>query len=213
MSDTTPGVEAFSLVTGLRRTSVRQRQRVGQAGGVASASAALALRAEARLAAGLAALEHGRPDDALQALRDAHALAPEDMKIQSWLGLAIAESGGGGLSEARALCERAVRREFYNPDFGLNLAKVHLHHGLRSAALRYLRRGQMIDPNHPAIAEVLGALGRRRRPVLPFLSRGHGVNRVLGKVRNRLCPTRSRGKGVLSSSEAVSTVDTSQANL
>jgi len=101
-----------------------------------SSSAALDPRAAATLANGREALEQGRPSQALEALRAAHGFVPEDLTIQSWLGRA----GAGGFSEASLLCERALQRDFFRADHGLNLAKVHLRCGLRAVALRYLRR-------------------------------------------------------------------------
>lgn len=136
------------------------------------------------------ALEHGRgrleasePAAALPALRRAHELAPDHAQIRSWLGLAIALAERD-FEQARTLCESAARQEFFNPDLYLNLARVYLSVGRRPEALRYLRRGQMIDPGHAAIREAIVELGLRRVPVLPFLPRRHLVNRMLGGVRS-----------------------------
>jgi hypothetical protein len=58
--------------------------------------------------------------------------------------------------------------------------------GFKSEAIRYLRRGLMIDPANAGLAEDLERLGRRRMPVLQFLPRNHPVNRWLGRMRHRL---------------------------
>ncbi|MEZ4330166.1 MAG: tetratricopeptide repeat protein [Myxococcota bacterium] len=136
------------------------------------------------------AFEQGRrriqadePAGALRAFKQAHALAPDHAQIRSWLGLATALVERD-FEQARTLCESAAKQEFFNPDLYLNLAKVYLSVGRRPEALRYLRRGQMIDPGHDAIRDAIAELGLRRVPILPFLPRRHVVNRMLGGVRS-----------------------------
>ena len=124
----------------------------------------------------------GFPHEAVEQLRRARERAPDDAGIQSLLGLALARSGGP-FDEARALCEDASRREFDNPDLYVHLACVYLSVGRRPEALRYLRRGQMVDPHHARISQMLEELGRRRPAVIGFLPRRHWLNRALGSLR------------------------------
>lgn len=140
---------------------------------------------------GIAALEDGRVADALGFLREANALAPDHAQLRSVLGLAVAQADGN-FPEARTLCEDAAKQEFFNPAVYLNLAKVFLRFGRRSEALRYLRRGQMIDPGNTSIQALIASLGRRRLPIIPFLPRRHAFNRVLGNARNRMLSAFSR---------------------
>lgn len=132
---------------------------------------------------GVGQLEEERYDEAVACLRRATELAPAHPQLRSWLGLAIAHAQGD-FEESRALCESAAKQEFFNPDLYLNLSRVYLAFGRRSDALRYLRRGQMIDPGHTLIQNTIAELGQRRRPILPFLPRKHPVNRVLGTACN-----------------------------
>lgn len=141
---------------------------------------------------GVAALSEDRTGDALVALREASELAPDHAQIRSYLGLAIARSEKN-FAEARELCEAAAKQEFFNPDVYLNLAKVYLCFGRRAEALRYLRRGAMIDPGHAPIKELIAGLGRRKLPILPFLPRRHPINRALGTVRTKVAEVFSRG--------------------
>jgi Flp pilus assembly protein TadD len=134
---------------------------------------------------GRSCLDNGNPSEALECLRQARTAAPEHAQIRSYLGLAVARSGGD-FSEARSLCEDATTQEFFNPDLYLNLAKVFLSFGRRPEALRYLRRGLMIAPGHEGIRASIQSLGNRRLPVVPFLPRRHPVNRVLGNARSRM---------------------------
>jgi Flp pilus assembly protein TadD len=127
-------------------------------------------------------LEAGSLAEAVETLRRARERAPGDARIQSSLGVALAQSGGD-FHEARLLCEEASRRAFDDAELYADLARVYLAVGRRSEALRYLRRGKMIDPHHADISQMLQELGCRRAPVLRSLPRRHWVNRVLGWVR------------------------------
>jgi tetratricopeptide (TPR) repeat protein len=130
-------------------------------------------------------LEAGAPTDALEHFRQAQRLDPASARFRSYYGLCL------GLAERRfdkalELCRSAAKEEFFNPLLYHNLARVHLAFGFKSEALRYLRRGLMIDPECDAIAGELEGLGVRRRPALRFLRRKNPINRWLGRLRNRL---------------------------
>ncbi|MBY0398943.1 tetratricopeptide repeat protein [Myxococcota bacterium] len=140
-------------------------------------------RARAAYERGRQQLEGNDSSAAVVTLREAQAHAPDHAQIRSLLGLAIALAERD-FEQARMLCESAAKQEFFNPDLYLNLARVYLSVGRRPEALRYLRRGQMIDPGHVAIREAIAELGMRRLPILPFLPRRHVVNRMLGSVRS-----------------------------
>ena len=140
---------------------------------------------EELLEQGIQHIEAGEYDQAVELLRRANEQTPEHARVESHLGLALARVGGA-FEEARSLCEDASKREFDNPDLYVNLARVYLGVGRRSEALRYLRRGQMIDPDHEVIRQTLVELGRRRPAVIAFLPRRHWLNRVLGSVRGAL---------------------------
>ena len=135
-------------------------------------------------------LEEGNPEEALGCLEEAHRRHPENARMRSHYGLCL------GMVEHRfekavELCRSAVKQEFFNPDLYLNLARVHLNFGFKSEAIRYLRRGQMIDPANQRIAELLHQLGERRSQVLGFLPRHHPLNRLLGRARWRIGRVRS----------------------
>jgi tetratricopeptide (TPR) repeat protein len=134
---------------------------------------------------GLAELEAERFGDALEHFRTAQKLDPARPSFRSYFGLCL------GLSERRfdkalELCRSAAKEEFYNASLYHNLARVHLAFGFKAEAIRYLRRGLMIDPRCQPILTELECLGRRRGPVLAFLRRQNPVNRWLGRVRRRI---------------------------
>lgn len=146
--------------------------------------------AEEHFRRGRTALEAGRYADCLQQFRAAHRLEPANPRYRSYFGLGL------GLAERRfdkalELCRSAAKEEFFNPDLYLNLARVHLAFGFKAEAIRYLRRGLMIDPRSETIGGELRQLGMRRGPVLGFLRRDHTVNRWLGVLRRRLARDRS----------------------
>ncbi len=138
--------------------------------------------AEEHFLRGQSKLEEGDHAGALECLRTAQALEPENARYRSYygLGLALVERR---LDRALDLCRSAAKQEFYNPELYRNLARVHLAFGFKAEGIRYLRRGLMIDPAHTEIRADLAELGMRSSPVLRFLPRKHPINRWLGRWR------------------------------
>jgi len=124
----------------------------------------------------------GEEAQALEHFRTAHQLDPANPRYRSFcgLGLALVERR---FDRALELCRSAAKEEFFNPELYHNLARVHLAFGFKAEAIRYLRRGLMIDPANAPMTQDLQTLGMRTDPVLPFLPRRHAVNRWLGRVR------------------------------
>jgi len=139
----------------------------------------------------LAALEEGiRRFDAGDAagahaqLSAAYRRAAREPRVLSWYGLTLVlveRNSNLGV----ALCDQALRLSGPEPELVLNLARAHLalHQGDR--VMRVLLRGVEANPDHPALAAALEAMGRRRRPILGALARSHPLNRALGKLRHR----------------------------
>lgn len=125
-------------------------------------------------------LERGELQLALEHFRCAHQVDRANPRYRSFygLGLALVERR---FDRALELCRSAAKEEFFNPELYHNLARVHLAFGFKAEAIRYLRRGLMIDPGNAAMQSELRGLGMRRRPVLSFLPRRHPVNRLLGR--------------------------------
>jgi len=44
----------------------------------------------------------------------------------------------------------------------------------------------MVDPENDRLRRKLADMGVRRKPALPFLPRGHIVNRLLGRIQARV---------------------------
>jgi len=109
----------------------------------------------------------------------------------SYLGFGIARYDRR-IREGITLCEHAVKREFYQPENFLNLARTYQLAGHRKKAIEAVVAGRRIDRAHRGLAQLHRELGLRRRPVLPFLSRTNPINRLLGRLRH---DWKSGGKG------------------
>jgi tetratricopeptide (TPR) repeat protein len=141
--------------------------------------------AEEHYRRGSAELEAEHFVGALEHFRAAYRLDPTSPRYRSYFGLCL------GVAERRfdkalELCRSAAKQEFFNPALYHNLARVHLAFGFKAEAIRYLRRGLMIDPDCEVIGEELLQLGVRRRPVLGFLRRQNTLNRWCGLLRRRV---------------------------
>jgi len=140
--------------------------------------------AEEHFRQGEGALAEEEYPRALEHFRAAQRLDPASARYRSFYGLSLALAERR-FDKALELCRSAAKEEFFNPRLYHNLAQVHLAFGFKAEAIRYLRRGLMIDPADESIAENLTRLGVRRRPPLRFLPRRHGLNRLLGRIRRR----------------------------
>ena len=141
---------------------------------------------------GLALLETGRPPEAYEHLSRAYLASPQEPAYRSAYALGLALIRGQFLG-AVELARGAVREEFYNPELYLNLARIYEAFGFKAEAIRYLKRGLMVDPEAGTLRHMLDRFGVRRRPPLRFLPREHIVNRVLGKLQARVALAMDRG--------------------
>ncbi len=107
----------------------------------------------------------------------------------SYLGFGIARFDRR-VREGVALCEHAVKREFYQPENYVNLARTYLLADDRRRASETVLAGLKIDPDDRGLGDLLEELGIRRRPVIPFLSRRNPLNHLLGRLRHVLSPPR-----------------------
>lgn len=134
---------------------------------------------------GRSLIEASRYGEALDCLRLAQHADADHAQVRSLLGLCLARHEGR-FDEAVELCTSAAKQEFFNPELYLNLALVYLNFGFKSEGIRFLLRGQMIDPSNERIRVELADLGNRVPPVLRFLPRRHLLNRWLGSARHLL---------------------------
>ena len=143
--------------------------------------------AENRFQRGMEALSRGRGVEGLALFEAAielerqHGAPRPQARYLSWYGLALALEGGR-VREGVEFCRQAVPLEFYNPELYLNLGRVLMVAGRKREAFDALRKGAALQASHPGIQRELAKLGKRRRPVVPFLSRSHPINVALGRL-------------------------------
>lgn len=137
-------------------------------------------------AKGLALCREGDWDRGLQLLGAAaegrQGAAELPGLVYSYLGYGIAQHQRR-VKDGLKLCEHAVKIQYYEPDNHLNLARVQLMLHDRKGAVASIARGLKLDPNHRGLKDLRVEIGVRKRPVVPFLSRGNPVNVLLGRLR------------------------------
>lgn len=154
-------------------------------------------KADELLERGLRLLEAHHDQDALRNLRQSYLMNPNSSRCLSYLGLALAYSQKRH-REAEELCQLAIRKEFYHPEYYYNLGRVYLHAAQKRRAIWAFRKGLQVDRSDARLHKALEELGQRSHPMIKFLPRAHILNRTLGKVRKQVTsrgsePTRSTG--------------------
>jgi Flp pilus assembly protein TadD len=134
---------------------------------------------------GIHLLRNGQSAEALQYLRHAAQLEQQNPYYLSFLGVAVARAQRKW-SAAAQFCETALSSKRTEAQLYLNLAEVYVSAGRRDDAVAVLDRGLIYFNADPRIQRARANLGTRCPPVLPFLDRGHFLNRSLGKLRHRV---------------------------
>lgn len=135
--------------------------------------------------AGLILLKRKQEREALVAFERALQLEPADSLARSYYGLCLALTRRN-LSEGLRLCEQAAEEEFFRAEVHLNLGKTLLLAGKRQEAERALREALTLDETNRETLRELEKMGVRKRPLVPFLSRGNPLNRWPGLLLHRL---------------------------
>ncbi len=143
--------------------------------------------AEESFQKGMEALSMGRRLEALALFESAIALERQfgsgrpQPRYLSYYGMCLAREARK-LGHGTELSRVAGNAEFYNPDLYCNLAKVLGAASRRREAYQVLLRGLKWERSHAGIVRELRSMGRRRKPVLPFLSRTNPLNVLLGRM-------------------------------
>lgn len=80
-------------------------------------------------------------------------------------------------------CRVSLRSNPMDPEHRTNLAMVYLERNDRAKAVETLNAGLRLDRRNRRLNYVLDTIGRRRPPVITFLSRDNPMNVWLGKKR------------------------------
>jgi hypothetical protein len=139
----------------------------------------------------LAAFEEGRAALGAHNLEAAHAAFgrayrrdSRDPRLMSFYGVTLVlveKNSNLGVQ----LCDQALRAGGLDPELLLNLARVHLALNQRDRVVQVVGRGLELWPDDPRLLAARAALGNRQDPVVPFLSRNHRLNVLLGRLRHR----------------------------
>ncbi len=143
-----------------------------------------AAEARAFLEEGLERYRAGQLVEAHGLFERAHRRQPGDARAMSWYGLTLVlveRNSNLGIG----YCDRALRTTGPDPELLLNQARAHLSLGQRDHAVKAIARGLAANPHDAALSLAQAAMGWRRQPVLPFLSRSNALNRWLGQLRHR----------------------------
>jgi tetratricopeptide (TPR) repeat protein len=138
---------------------------------------------------GLQSLSSGRRKEALAhfeaAIEIARRRSPArpQSRYLSYYGLCLALERNE-VHEALRYCREAMTLESFNPDIRCNLGRVLLRAGRRREAYKCFVGGLQMESGHLAIIRSLKFMGRRRRPIVPFLARGNPINVFLGRLRS-----------------------------
>jgi len=103
--------------------------------------------------------------------------------------------GKGEIKLGLELCTRAIKMEFYKPEFYVNLAKVYDKAGNKKGAITALKKGAKYDTKGEEVHNMLVELGVRKRPIIPFLKRSNPINKILGVFFRVTLPRLSSRKG------------------
>lgn len=125
------------------------------------------------------------PAEQYRLFEQAHRRNLSDPMAMSWHGMALATLKAN-TQQGIVFCEEAVRRMGPHPDLLVNLAQAYLAACNKREAVRALRRALARSPSDKRVLDQLLALGLRRPPVLPFLSRSNLINKYLGLMRHRV---------------------------
>ncbi|MHB1847182.1 MAG: tetratricopeptide repeat protein [Deltaproteobacteria bacterium] len=128
----------------------------------------------------------GKLEEAHARFQQAHRRRSADPRCLAWYGLTLILVEKNNNLGVR-LCEEATRGEgTVQPLSWLSLSRAFLALGYRERAVRALQKGLTFEPNHPSLTDEMAKLGLRREPVIGFLSRSNPLNRLLGRMRNRI---------------------------
>jgi len=137
------------------------------------------MNAEELFTDSLESLKRGQTWKALELLEQAVTLERNPLYC-STLGFCLAREKGD-FRKAVSFCKEAIKKEPKNSIHFLNLGRIYILANQKKDAIRIFYMGLRYSDNREIIAE-LHKIGRRRRPIIPFLERSNPLNKILGKI-------------------------------
>ena len=133
-------------------------------------------------------LRQGKDKEALQLLKDGLTVFPNEPLLISYYG-SLYSQVEKKTREGVRICRDAisklndlppVSRESLYPIFYLNLGRAYLGGNKKREAFRAFNIGLKSDPANTNIITEIDKIGKRKKPVLPFLGRNNSMNKYLG---------------------------------
>ena len=84
-------------------------------------------------------------------------------------------------AEGVKYCQISIRANALDPDHLYNLARIYFERDDRRHTIEAISKGLRLAPRHKRLNALLEEIGRRRKPVIPFLRRNNPINIWLGK--------------------------------
>jgi tetratricopeptide (TPR) repeat protein len=138
-------------------------------------------------------LRKGNGKSAFNILRHAIERFPDDPFLLSYYGCLIAVVDNNP-KEGIRICREAIEKlkgsspfgaEFFFPVFYLNLGRAYLKDSRKNEAISAFLEGLENEPQNRDLLWEMKRLGTRKRPALPFLSRGNPLNKYIGMLLYR----------------------------
>lgn len=140
-----------------------------------------------RLREGVAFMRQGNHRRALHIFESVYKSEdlPKPVTGLSYYGLCLAsvnQQHRAGI----ALCEKAIQEKPNDVAHYANLVETYESAGRRRKAIDFLNSSIKQFPRARILQDLKEKLGKRKRPVIPFLPRGNIVNVILGHMRHTL---------------------------
>jgi len=139
-------------------------------------------------------LRDGKVSNACKNFYKAYSADQSLPEYVSYYGVTAALSKGE-IKLGLELCTRAIKMEFYRPEFYVNLANFYDASGNKKGAITALTKGAKYDTKGEEIHNMLVELGVRKRPIIPFFKRANPLNKMLGIFFRVTVPKIFRRKG------------------
>ncbi len=133
-------------------------------------------------------LRQSKEKEALQLLKDGLTVFPNEPLLISYYGFLYSQVEKKHREGVR-ICRDAIsklndlpplNRESLYPIFYLNLGRAYLGANKKRDAFKAFNMGLKYDPTNTDITREIGNIGKRKRPVIPFLKRSNPLNKYLG---------------------------------
>ena len=152
------------------------------------------LDAKANFNKGKSLLKDGNTHGACRAFQKAFKKESDNPDYLSYYGMCAALSRGE-IKLGLELCTKAIKKEFYRPNYYENLSRVYVAAGNKKSAITAIMKGLKYDRDSEKLNSMLVTLGVREKPVISIFKRSNPLNKVLGIFFRRTIPQMTGKKG------------------